>query len=131
MKLLLDTHIWLWGLLEPERLTPVVARELEQADAELWLSPISVWETLLLAQEGRLRLEVDAQEWIDGQLGAMPMRDAVLTREIALRSRQLDLAHDDPADRFLAATAAVYDLVLVTADVRLVQSTSVQVLANR
>lgn len=131
MRLLLDTHIWLWGLLEPERLTADVARELERADVELWLSPISVWETLLLAEKGRLRLEVGAQEWVDRQLGAMPMRDAVLTREVASRSRQIDLAHEDPADRFLAATAAVYDLVLVTADARLVHSTSVQVLANR
>lgn len=52
--------------------------------------------------------------------------DAPLTREIALRSREVGLAHNDPADRFLAATAAVYDLVLMTAD-RLLQGSGYRV----
>ncbi len=41
MRLLLDTHIWIWALLEPERLAPAVAEALEHEDNELWLSPIS------------------------------------------------------------------------------------------
>lgn len=131
MRLLLDTHIWLWSLLEPERLTGPVPGSLEDPDAELWLSPISVWETLVLAGKGRLRLDPSPTEWIDKQLGATPMLDAPLTRQVAIQSRHVDLVHDDPADRFLAATAAVYDLVLVTADRRLMDCPSMQVLANR
>jgi PIN domain nuclease of toxin-antitoxin system len=131
VKLLLDTHIWLWSLLEPERLAPVVAGHLEAEDAELWLSPISVWETLVLAEKGRLQLDGRPEEWIERRLREQPMRDAPLTRQVALQSRTVDLTHGDPADRFLAATAVVYDLVLVTADARLVESQSVQVLANR
>lgn len=44
MKLLLNTHIWIWSILEPERLASNVAEALEASENELWLSPISVWE---------------------------------------------------------------------------------------
>ncbi len=131
MRFLLDTHIWLWSLLEPERLTAPVENSLLDPDAEIWLSPISVWETLVLADKGRIRLDPSPVDWIDKQLGAMPMRDAPLARTVALESRRVDLVHEDPADRFLAATAVVYDLVLVTADRRLMDCPSMQVLANR
>lgn len=128
MRLLLDTHIWLWGLLEPERLQPVAAADLEDPANELWLSPVSVWETLLLAERGRLELDSPTADWIERQLHRVPMRDAPLTREVAFVSRSLDLGHQDPADRFIAATAVVYDLVLVTADDRLLQSDRYRVL---
>lgn len=131
MRLLLDTHIWLWSTLEPERLAEPVQRHLEDADTELWLSPVSVWETLLLADRGRVRLDPSPVDWVGRQLAATPMRDAPLTREVAIESRRVDLGHPDPADRFLAATAAVYDLILVTADRRLMDCPSMQVLANR
>lgn len=131
MRLLLDTHIWLWSLLEPERLTAPVEDSLAGPDAEIWLSPISVWETLVLADKGRIRLDPSPVDWIGTQLGATPMRDAPLTRQVGLESRRVDLVHEDPADRFLAATAVVYDLVLVTADHRLIDCPSMQVLANR
>jgi PIN domain nuclease of toxin-antitoxin system len=131
VRLLLDTHIWLWSLLEPERLTAPVEGSLADPDAEIWLSPISVWETLVLAAKGRIRLDPSPVDWIDKQLLATPMRDAPLTRTVAVESRRVDLVHEDPADRFLAATAVVYDLVLVTADRRLMDCPSMQVLASR
>lgn len=59
------------------------------------------------------------------------MREAELNHAVALRSRQVLLPHDDPADRFLAATASVYDLTLVTADRRLIDGEGYAVLANR
>ena len=48
MRLLLDTHIWLWGLLDPSRLSRSVSRELERPAARLWLSPVTTWEVLML-----------------------------------------------------------------------------------
>ncbi len=53
------------------------------------------------------------------------------THEIALRSHTLDVKHADPADRFIAATAAVLDLTLVTADKRLFESKQLALMANR
>ncbi len=131
MRALLDTHIWLWGQLDPDRLGPSVRRRLDDTSTELWLSPVSVWETLVLADKGRLRLGPSPEAWVEERLRVTPMREAVLDRRVAVASRRVDLAHDDPADRFLAATAAVYDLTLVTADARLLESRSMQVLANR
>ena len=49
MGLLLDTHIWLWSLLDPDRLGDTTTHALRSREHELLLSPISVWEALLLA----------------------------------------------------------------------------------
>lgn len=133
MRLLLDTHIWLWALLEPERLKAQVRAALQSPDNEIWLSPVSVWEACILAERGRLSLEAGAttSAWIQQMIAAIPRREAPLTHEIAIASRTLTLPHQDPADRFLAATARVLDLTLVTADERLQHSDEFAVLANR
>lgn len=130
VKLLLDTHIWLWGLLEPDRLVPAVRDALQSPDNELWLSPISVWEALVLVERGRLLLTTSPAEWVQNMVRAIPRREAALTHDIAVMSRQLSLSHEDPADRFLAATARVLGLTLVTADERLLRSNEYAVLPN-
>ncbi len=128
MKLLLDTHIWLWGLLEPSRLGPRTLSELRDTENEIWLSPISTWEALLLHAKGKIRLSVDLAEWIAESTAGT--REAPLTHEIALVAQQLPL-HQDPADRFLAATAQVLGLTLVTADERMLGLRNIRTLANR
>lgn len=130
MKLLLDTHIFLWSLLDSTRLTKTVVAAIEEPDNELWLSPVTSWECLVLAQRGKVRLHPDPVAWLRQQLGRLAPREAPLNHEVAIVSRVLDLSHGDPADRFLAATAAVYELVLVTADERLLAGRGFQVLAN-
>ena len=130
MRLLLDTRIWLWSLLDPSRLGPATAAALEDPDHEKWLSPITIWETLMLAERKRVALEPDAEQWVRTQLARLPFREAPLNVEVALESRRIALPHDDPADRFLAATARVYDLTLVTADVRLHHVRGLAVLPN-
>ena len=130
MKLLLDTHIWLWALLDPDRLAPAVRAALESPDNELWLSPISVWESLVLAERGRLTIDASPIAWVEQMTRALPRREAALTSDIAVASRRLGLSHQDPADRFLAATAQVLGLTLVTSDARLLDSTEFAVLAN-
>ncbi len=130
MKLLLDTHIWLWSLLDPSRLGRRTAAALDDPNNELWLSPISIWETLMLAQRGRVVLEPEPERWVRANLERLPFREAPLNAEVAMASRALRIASDDPADRFIAATARVYDLTLVTADARLRKVPHVTVLPN-
>ena len=130
MKLLLDTHIWLWSLLEPERLSRPVERALRSMGNELWLSPISVWEALLLIEAKRLRVKGDGRKWVERVLAEVPLTEAPLTHAIALESRSVGLAHADPADRFLVATAKIHELVLVTADERLVAGKGYRTMAN-
>ncbi|HYC56113.1 MAG TPA: type II toxin-antitoxin system VapC family toxin [Candidatus Binatia bacterium] len=132
MNLLLDTHVWLWSHAAPERLNRKVTALLTDAKSILWLSPVSIWEFLLLAQRGRIHVPKGSeQEWVDAALARAPMQDAPLNREVARRSRSIGLAHDDPADRFLAATADVYDLTLVTADERLLRGKGYKTIGNR
>jgi PIN domain nuclease of toxin-antitoxin system len=131
VRLLLDTHIWLWSHLDPDRLSPSVGRALIAPDAELWLSPVSVWEFLLLAEKGRVLVRGDARDWVEAALARVPMHDAQMNIEVALHARAIRVEHDDPADRFLAATAAVYDLTMVTGDQRLLRGKGFRTLANR
>ena len=131
VKLLLDTHIWIWSVLERARLSPRVAAALEDEANEIWLSPVATWEMLLLAERGRLEYDGAPEELVAEALRVTPAREAPLTHAVALESRRLRLKHEDPADRFLAATARVYDLTLVTADVHLLRSRELATLANR
>ena len=133
MKLLLDTHIWIWSHVEPRRMAKRVAAALTNSKNELWLSPISIWEFLLLADEGRVRIagKATATEWVTTALGIVAMHEAPINHQVALRSRQVRLEHDDPADRFIAATAEVYDLTLVTHDNRLLKASGFRKLPNR
>ncbi len=131
MKLLLDTHIWLWSMLEPKHLSRRVVKALEDTKNELWLSPISVWELLILIEKKRVVLSKDVPDWIADAMNKVPLQEAPITHEVALETQYVDLTHRDPADRFLAATANVFNLTLVTADRRLIDAKGLSIIANR
>jgi len=128
LKLLLDTHIWLWSKSDPSRLGKRTAEALSSTANELWLSPVSVWEVLTLAKKKRIRI-ADPLGWVES--AASQMREAPLTQEIVRASFALSLQQADPADRFLAATAKVLNLTLVTADKALLGLGEITSLANR
>lgn len=128
MNLLLDTHIWIWSKGDAARLSKRVERELSDPANELWLSPVSVWEVLTLMKKGRIRME-NPFVWVER--AAELLREAPLTQEIVRIGMALPLPHADPADRFLAATAKVLKLTLVTADRRLLELGEIATLANR
>ncbi|MGH9711776.1 MAG: type II toxin-antitoxin system VapC family toxin [Candidatus Acidiferrales bacterium] len=131
MKLLLDTHIWIWSQLEVERLAERVLRELNDEANELWISPISIWELILLVRKGRVVLQMEPYEWIEETLKSGPLREAPLTKEVVLATREVQLPHRDPADHFLAASSKVFGLTLVTADARLLAAKGLSTMANR
>jgi PIN domain nuclease of toxin-antitoxin system len=128
VNLLLDTHVWLWSRLEPERLGSSARELLEDSANQLWLSPVSVWETLVLIERGRVLVTASPRDWVERALRTVPMRECPLTNQVALASRSLSLEHEDPADRFLAATAIVFELTLLTADARLLAAAEVPTL---
>jgi PIN domain nuclease of toxin-antitoxin system len=131
MNLLLDTHILLWSLLEPSRLSRRISLELENDDNHLWISPITTWETLILIEKGRIEIDLDPIEWVHEIFSTVPLKEAPLNHEVAIQSRRIQLPHKDPADRFIAATAVVYGLTLVTADERLLSSDQFSLLPNK
>ena len=128
MKLLLDTHVWLWALHDPSRLSHRVRDVLRNPANELWLSPVSTWEALLLNAKGKIRLPANLADWLTA--ATAPMREAPLTQEIVLIAQQLPLPQRDPADRFLAATAQLMDLTLVTTDDSLLRLGTIRTMKN-
>lgn len=128
MKLLLDTHIWLWLLHDPSLLRHRTLQYLRDKNNELWLSPISTYEALTLHYKKRIRLHGDLSRWLEHATAGT--QEAPLTHEIAFIARQLPL-HADPADRILAATALALDLTLVTADQKLLGLGNIGTLGNR
>jgi PIN domain nuclease of toxin-antitoxin system len=128
LKLLLDTHIWLWSLSDPKRIGRGVLARLKDRDNELWLSPISTYEALTLHHKRRFEIDEDLPTWLARATAGT--HEAPLTHEIALVARRLPM-HQDPSDRILAATAEVLDLTLVTADERLLGLGTIRTMANR
>jgi PIN domain nuclease of toxin-antitoxin system len=128
LNLLLDTHIWIWSKVDPKRIGKRAAEELSKSGNDLWLSPVSVWEALLLMEKGRIRV-ADPFAWVER--AAEQLREAPLTQEIVRVGMGLPLPQADPADRFLAATAKVLKLTLLTADQRLLGLGEIASLANR
>jgi len=132
MRLLLDTHIWIWSAVEPERLKRNVAQALDDEENELWLSPISIWELSILVKKGRIELDDDLETWVTRALAKTNFREATLTNDVVLQVPRFRFSHRDPADHFIAASAKVFELTLVTADPRLIKlrQQGLAVLAN-
>jgi PIN domain nuclease of toxin-antitoxin system len=131
VKLLLDTHIWLWTALDPRRLSRRVGKALADPANELWLSPVSVGELIVLLRKGRLTLPNDVGAWVGKTMQDLQLSEAPLTVEVALAISSINFPHGDSADHFLAATAKTFDLTLVTADEHLIHLPGIHVLANR
>ena len=114
MNYLLDTHIWVWSQDESHRLGRRVQRVLNDPRSELWLSPMSMVEFGMLDRKHKFNLKEPAQTWLPKATAAL--HEAVMTNEVALASHRYLTVLKDPADRIIAATAAVYGLCLITAD---------------
>src|SRR5687768_2871431 len=91
MRLLLDTHTWFWTAARPEALSGAAAEAIADPSNELVLSPITVWELLVLARKGRLDLGEDSQGWVRTRIleAIIPKTIQPLTAEIAARSERL------------------------------------------
>jgi PIN domain nuclease of toxin-antitoxin system len=86
-----------------------VVNALSDAGNELWLSPISTWEVLILSEKGRIRLDAPPIEWMNNVFNMLPFFKAVLNHEVAIQSRKINLPHQDPADQFIAARQLFMD----------------------
>lgn len=114
MRLLLDTHIWLWAVTEPERLTTTIRNAIE-TEPELVLSVASLWELAIKHAAGKIRIE-GSLETFRQTVTQMRGTELVIRPEHALTAAALPLHHRDPFDRMLVAQATTDNLTLVTAD---------------
>ena len=110
--ILLDTHAWVWSLMDPSRLSDGVKVAILGADS-VHVSPISVYEIVRKAQRGKWPEVVPHLDVLvaDGQTVSAP-----LTRAIAARAGTLEWAHRDPFDRLIGATAIELAYPLVSKD---------------
>lgn len=119
---LLDTHAFIWLVLEPERASKQVVAELENAEGRLWLSPVSVWEISLLTKRKSFQIGSSLSHWVLSAVRRYSLQQAEVTWDVAFEFDRIQIPHADPADRLLVATARVYGLTLVTADRTLLSS---------
>ncbi len=119
MKVLLDTHIWIWWLLGSERLSVAERRCLDQLAAAggAHLSAMSLWEAQMLHSKGRLSLDRPLAAWLRQAAAADVVVLLPLDVEVVLALDLLPQSfHGDPADRLIVATALTHGMPLATQD---------------
>jgi len=116
VKLLLDTQVWLWSLVSPERLTPAVASLLSDAANDLYLSAASCWEIAIKYQLGKLPLPEDPEDFIPPRLLRDGIQGLPVSLQHASRVARLPGHHRDLFDRLLVSQGQIEKLALVSSD---------------
>jgi PIN domain nuclease of toxin-antitoxin system len=114
VKVLLDTHVFLWAITAPEKLSPATRRLIDSSE-RFW-SVASLWEALIKVQVGKLPLSLPAGTFLVSQLRANGVSILPIKLEHALRVETLASYHRDPFDRMLIAQSLEENLPLITAD---------------
>jgi PIN domain nuclease of toxin-antitoxin system len=117
VNVVLDTHALLWWIHEPRKLGPRARRAISSAE-RVAVPAIVFWEVALLARKRRIDLGTSVRTWAADVLSMLRVDSVDLTAEIAIAADDLAM-HDDPADRFIVATALHHGLPLVTRDARI------------
>ncbi len=116
MRILLDTHSWLWMTSAPEKLSSAARALMEKADHELYLSAASAWEIAIKSGLGRLRLPEPPERYIPSRLLLTGVHALPIDCGHAARVASLPPHHKDPFDRLLIAQAQLDNLAILTAD---------------
>ena len=116
MKILLDTHIWLWMIAEPEKLSKHALRHINRDTEELLLSAASSWEISIKWALGKLSLPNSPAEFVPEHLAATKTYPLAVQHSHTLRVATLPRHHSDPFDRLLIAQAQIERLPILTAD---------------
>ncbi|NQU62758.1 MAG: type II toxin-antitoxin system VapC family toxin [SAR324 cluster bacterium] len=118
-KILLDTHIWLWSILSPDKLGDEGRAVIEEAENELFLSAASSWEIAIKFRLGRLPLPEPPEAFILQRLIRDDIKPLNVEHHHACRVSVLPGIHRDPFDRILIAQAQTEKLLFITADQQL------------
>jgi len=116
MRLLLDTHIFLWYISGDSRLIADTKQIIQDADNEVYLSVVSLWETTIKYQLGKLPLPQSPAKYLPTQrrrhlLASLPLDEASIGH-----LEELPALHRDPFDRMLICQAIEHGLTMVTVD---------------
>jgi PIN domain nuclease of toxin-antitoxin system len=116
VKLLLDTHVLLWALLEPQKLSPELRNALEDSDNRLLVSAATAWEIATKWRLGKLRQAQAVVEHYAMALHRLAAVELPISGAVALQAGLWEVPHRDPFDRLLAAQAKADNLVLASTD---------------
>jgi len=125
MRLLLDTHIFLWAAQDSSALKPATRRLMEEAE-QVYVSAASIWEIAVKARLGRIDADTDA---LAGAIAASGFLELPVLAAHAAGVAKLPLHHADPFDRILIAQAIFEPLKLLTAEAALAEYGHAVVLA--
>ena len=114
--LLLDTHVLLWVLLEPERIPSLTLERIRDATTDLVVSAASAWEIATKYRLGKLDTAAAVVHGYTDHLARLRAHELPITSQHALSAGLLSWQHRDPFDRVIAAQSMVASLALVTAD---------------
>lgn len=112
MRILLDTHIYLWWLTDSPKLSSAIKQKIETA-TEVYISSASIWEAGIKISSGKLEANID--DLIDG-IQENRFIELSITAKHAKQAAQLPDIHRDPFDRMLVAQTLCEPLRLLTAD---------------
>ena len=116
MKLLLDTHAFIWWFDAPEKLSPKASALLADSDNDLVLSVASIWEMQIKIQLGKLKFTVPLRELVESQKQTNGLQILPVELEHVLALDALPTHHKDPFDRLLMAQANIEDAFLISGD---------------
>jgi PIN domain nuclease of toxin-antitoxin system len=120
--MVIDTHVFLWYITDRPELPKDIKTLLASHPKDVYISSICFWELLLLTERGRISFgRTDPKIYLGENLIRSGFQEIGLNSEIAMLSRTLSFKHNDPADRFIAATASYLNLPLITYDQKLLQ----------
>ena len=114
MRVLLDTHTFLWGLTQPEKLSGAARRAIDSA--ETFWSVASVWEALIKVQVSKLALPSPGGNYLVSKMSDNGVSILPIKLEHALRVEQLEMHHRDPFDRILIAQSLEEGWPIITGD---------------
>jgi PIN domain nuclease of toxin-antitoxin system len=116
MRILVDTHVWLWWLSAPARLHPEAVTLLADAGNTLYLSAASVWEIVIKHGLGKLTLPSSPAVLVPQAIAEDGLVPLAIEHRHALAVTTLPPVHRDPFDRLIIAQAQVEGLPVLTAD---------------
>ena len=132
MKLLLDTHVWIWAFEDSEDLGAECRRLLADESNERLISPVSALELARLVDRRHIELACPLSEWIRRSMAALRLRTCDFDFAVAMEAYALPGEfHPDPADRILVASARISGVKLVTADRRILAYNAVEAVSAR